>query len=504
MQPAKVTMRSSVLPPHRVFVRAHSFSVRAVIYRLCLLVGLLASTAAAHAESVKGVLGAAASAMEKSAAMPQPSASARDLFSRYKDRVAQVRVLRNSANEQSALGSAFAVRDDGAQGVLFITNYHVISSLAVHPEKFRLELRANNERSVKAALIAIDVIHDLALLRAEPAESGGGSAPILALRDKPLPQGERIYSMGNPLEVGFLISEGIYNGLAESRVYDQMIFSGAINSGMSGGPAIDEAGRAVGVNVSTHRAGVLISFLVPIAYVSELLARADVALPRKEWRTEIARQLLSHQQFVAGKLLDSLRLVDLSKPGPATNDIAKTAKPTKNAKAGFASQTLSGRVVPTLDGGLTKCWAGGRDGERPRFQRDTLSCNLQSDLFVSAQLYSGSLRLDHAVLRNDKLSTPQFLAIGGDAARYEYLAHSGNAEKTPQECRNDYVRGEQHVYRVSICVRGLKKYAGLYDFTVSAVQMDNARERLTSTLTLNGLSYDNGISLTGLFLERLQ
>ena len=40
-----------------------------------------------------------------SVALPEPSTSARDLFSRYKDRLLQVRVLLNSANEQSALGS---------------------------------------------------------------------------------------------------------------------------------------------------------------------------------------------------------------------------------------------------------------------------------------------------------------------------------------------------------------------------------------------------------------
>ena len=73
--------------------------------------------------------------------LPTPSASARDLFSRYKDRLVQVRVLLNSANEQSSLGSGFLVRDDGAKGAWLLTNYHVVSSLAINPEKFRLELR---------------------------------------------------------------------------------------------------------------------------------------------------------------------------------------------------------------------------------------------------------------------------------------------------------------------------------------------------------------------------
>ena len=54
--------------------------------------------------------------------LPAPSASARDLFSRYKDRLVQVRVLLNSANEQSSLGSGFVVKDDGPKGVWLLTN----------------------------------------------------------------------------------------------------------------------------------------------------------------------------------------------------------------------------------------------------------------------------------------------------------------------------------------------------------------------------------------------
>ena len=446
--------------------------------------------------------------------LPAPSASARELFSRYKDRLVQVRVLLNSANEQSSLGSGFVVRDDGQKGVWLLTNYHVVSSLAINPEKFRIELRPTSERTVKATLVAVDVIHDLAVLRAEPA-SGSASWPAFALRDDALTQGERIFSLGNPLELGFLISEGIYNGLVESRIYEQMLFSGALNAGMSGGPAIDEAGRVVGVNVATRRGAELLSFLVPVRYARELLERAWQAPTRAEWRTEIGRQLLAHQNFVAGKLLN---LNDAGNTAPAIenagaknqdreandkrNPIVQTT--VASAKAGFASQTLAGRVVPTLDGSLTKCWAGGRDGERLRYQRDTLDCSLRSELFVRGNLYTGFLSVRHVLLRNDKLATPQFLAIGSAGRSATSFLQRGNREMTPDECRDDYVRGAAHVYRVAICLKAFRKFEGIYDFSVSATQIDDARERLTSTLSLNGVSFDNGQRLSRMFLDRLQ
>ena len=444
--------------------------------------------------------------------LPTPSASARELFSRYKDRLVQVRVLLTSANEQSSLGSGFVVRDDGPEGAWLVTNYHVVSSLAINPDKFRIELRSTSERAVKATLVAVDVIHDLAVLRTEPA-ANVAAWPALNLRETALLQGERVFSLGNPMELGFLISEGIYNGPVESRIYEQMLFSGALNSGMSGGPAIDDSGRVVGVNVATWKGAQLISFLVPVRYTRELLDRAWQAPPQREWRSEIAKQLIAHQNFVAAKLLSA------AGAAPAVETVATTTLPTKPgaeksapalqpvsaaAKAGFASQTISGRVVPTLDGSLTKCWAGGREGERLRYQRDTLNCSLRSGLFVRRSLQTGYLNIHHMLLRNDKLATPQFLALGAiNRAASSYL-QIGTPELTGAECRDDFVRGAAHLYRVGICLRAYKKFEGIYDFTVTATQNDDPRERMISTLSMYGISFENGQQLSKLFLERLQ
>jgi serine protease Do len=451
-----------------------------------LLLAVMACNVYAQPKMPAPVATAAAAAI---APIPQPSASARELFSRYNDRVVQVRVLRDSANEQSSLGSAFVVRADADGSAWFVTNYHVVSSFAIHPDKFRLELRLPNDRAVKAKLVAIDVIHDLAVLQSVP--DSATTWPALALRDKPLTQGEKIFSMGNPLEVGFLISEGIYNGLAESRIYDQMIFSGALNSGMSGGPAIDESGRVVGVNVSTLRRGVLISFLVPVKYAQVLLARAWQVAPKSlptEWRSEIAKQLLAHQDFVAGKFFE----------------VSKLSADTNKIKLGYASQMLSGRNVQTLDGTLTRCWAGGRDGEKLRFQRDSLSCNLQSGLYVDRDLFTGFLSIEHTLLRNDKLATAQFLELNKRGQLSTIFSQRESAELTPSQCRNDYMSGKKQIYRVEICVTALKKYAGLYNYNVLVTQADSVSERLASRLNMTGFSFENAQQLSKLFLESLQ
>lgn len=441
-------------------------------------------------------------------ALPEPSASARDLFSRYKDRLLQVRVLLNSANEQSSLGSGFVVRDDGAQGAWVLTNYHVISSLAIDPEKYRIELRGANGRSVKAKLVALDVIHDLAVLRTE-ASPDAPAWNVFTLRETPLAQGSKIFSLGNPLELGFLISEGIYNGLVESRIYDEMLFSGALNSGMSGGPAIDDRGLVVGVNVATRRDGEQLSFLVPVSYARDLLARALSASPNKDWRKVIALQLLAHQDFLMAKLLGRTTASLTATPAAGSANTTTTATlavtPSVNsaqAKVGFSSQTLAGRTVPTLDGNLTKCWASGREGEKQRYQRDTLNCNLRSSLYVRGNLHTGTMSLQHVVLHNDKLATAQFLAIKDVGPRG--AGWSARAEQTASECSSSYTQPAKHVYRVSICLLAYRKFEALYDYAVTATQIDDTQERQTSTLQLQGFSFDNSQKLVKLFLERLQ
>lgn len=434
----------------------------------------------------------AASGGQTAGQASEPSASARDLFSRYKDRLFQVRVLLASASEQSSIGSGFVVRNEGPRGALVMTNYHVVSSLAVEPKKYRLELRGSREQKVTARLVAIDVVHDLALLRTEAGDETA-SWTAFELRNTPLTQGSKTYSLGNPLDLGFLIAEGIYNGQVESRIYEQMLFSGALNPGMSGGPAIDESGRVVGVNVATRRDGAMLSFLVPVRYARALLEQAGQAPAREEWRSEIARQLRGHQDFVAAKLLGNQK----GKGGAASGAGAAPAQ------AGFASQTLAGRTVPTLDGRLTKCWANGLTGEKVGYQRDSLDCSLHSELFVSRSLRTGSLSLQHVVLRNDRLPTVKFLHLA-TGLRALGAGGFGGDNITRAECHDNYVQGARHVYRVGICVRAYRKFEGLYDYNVQAIQTDDAQERLGSSLHLSGFSFDNAQRLAALFLESLQ
>src|SRR4030095_16715580 len=110
---------------------------------------------------------------------------------------------------------------------------------------------------------------DLAVVRTE-----GHEAPPLALDTTTPPKGVRAWSIGYPLDVGLTITEGVSNGRVEDSFDPRIHYSGAINAGMSGGPALNAAGQVIGINVSAYRSQQLVSFLVPAAHAEALIERA--------------------------------------------------------------------------------------------------------------------------------------------------------------------------------------------------------------------------------------
>src|SRR6476659_5417522 len=89
------------------------------------------------------------------------SASARRIYYVARQRLLQVRTLLRDQDSQASVGSGSLVGPGG----LILTNYHVVSQAALEPQRYRLNFQmADGEKGV-LALVAFDVVHDLALVR---------------------------------------------------------------------------------------------------------------------------------------------------------------------------------------------------------------------------------------------------------------------------------------------------------------------------------------------------
>ena len=215
-------------------------------HRVGLILLVFAPLIAIAQPAARGPDSAASASNPAEAAPPPPvSLSARKVYEQARSQLVQIRTVLKGQASQTSVGSGFFVSEQGH----LVTNFHVVSEAVLKPERHDLVYVTADGREAPVRILQIDVRHDLALLKAGDTDS----RPFVALAFRPeargLAQGERIYSLGNPLDVGFAVMEGNYNGMVRRSFYPQIFFGGALSGGMSGGPALDQEGNVIGVNV---------------------------------------------------------------------------------------------------------------------------------------------------------------------------------------------------------------------------------------------------------------
>ena len=149
-----------------------------------------------------------------------------------------MRTLLKTQDSQSSVGSGFLVSTEGH----LITNFHVVSQYALQPQRNRLVYATIDGQQGALQLLAFDVVHDLALLKAvDPAPLAGRGAVGFRPDSETLARGARIFSLGNPLDVGFTVTEGSATTARWSAASCARCSSaGPLSPGMSGGPSLDE------------------------------------------------------------------------------------------------------------------------------------------------------------------------------------------------------------------------------------------------------------------------
>ncbi len=462
------------------------------------------------ARRVFGLIAILAGAGPASAGLPvlaasAPSAAER-IYAAAPPRLLQFRTLVTGAERPSSTGSGFLVTADG----LAITNYHVVSHVALDPKNYRLEYVAADGNRGAASLLAIDLANDLAVVRVEKRD-----APFFQFDEEAiargLPKGERLYSMGNPLDLGFTINEGIYNGLVERSYNERMHFTGALNPGMSGGPAVTAEGLVVGVNVAKRTGVELVSFLVPARFAAALLQRvrdnpppypppqagegyqlktsphAGEAREGADFRAEIGRQLAAWQAGLYKSFGDS----------------------------GFRPIAFGPYQAPEATAPWFTCSAQTNAGAipKPRASINSMSCRSDTSLYVASDLSTGTIQLGHSFVTTADLNQFQFAAVlsrqsqppavGGGSFRKWYTA---------QRCHEDFVAAaaqdrppQAHPpLRVVWCAQAYREFDSLYDVALTAVTEDNGTQALVSRLALQAIGYDAAVALSKRFLEAVQ
>ena len=395
-------------------------------------------------------------------------ATTQEIFKQFSEHVVKIEVVETGSAAKASIGTGFYASGGGH----IVTNYHVVSKLIHTPDRYRIEVTDASGQPSQAAVLGVDVVYDLAVLRTNRRPPG-----YLTLESKAVEQGTRLYSLGHPRDLGLTIVEGTYNGLLKHTLYPKVHFTGSLNPGMSGGPALTQAGRVVGVNVATE--GEQISYLVPAERVFALLERTTKVQdpPANSFLAEVGKQIHANQARYLAELF-----------------LAKTP-----------SVTLGPYSLPTKPTDFFRCWADALRRKEIPYVAVTHDCSTDDYLFVSSEQSSGIVRFYHQLLSTEQLNPAQFFTLYSGQFQAGNTAVFGNEEEVTRfRCQTRNVQTQTGTLKAVLCARQYVKLPGLYDAAFRVATLGARNVGLVTTLSLSGASFDNVQLLTRRYMENVK
>ncbi len=169
------------------------------------------------------------------------------------------------------IGSGFIISSDG----LIITNRHVVADTGV-----TYNVVTNDKKKYSVEKIYRDPLNDVAILKI----SASGLKSLTLGDSSNLKLGQLVIAIGTPLgEFTNTVTNGIISGLGRGitagspfegyvEKLDNVIqTNAAISPGNSGGPLLNSAGQAIGINTALAQGGQNIGFAIPINIVKDVV-----------------------------------------------------------------------------------------------------------------------------------------------------------------------------------------------------------------------------------------
>lgn len=400
---------------------------------------------------------------------------AQRVYRKYGDALYQIQVIDLVTEKKTAIGSGFQFTKDG----MIATNYHVVADAIQRPDANRLEFVHDHFGTGRLKILTADVRYDLAILQLETPNDA-----YVELGKSDLPKGTRLFSLGNPHDIGFTIVEGTYNGVSRDSFIDKIHFSGAVNPGMSGGPVLGHDGRVAGINVMT--AGNQIGFLVPVEPLRDMVtALQDAAADAPDF-TAAAKQRIGAQLTEAQ-----------SKALQRMQDGNWSSVP-------FGRMAVPGRIDTAF-----KCWASQRHNEKSPYTHHRTSCATEDSIYLDEGFTTGSFSYSYDLLRARKgFGSLRFYNIYeqlyANPADSFFFMNAQEKDVSNFDCDTRFVVIDGQRWKASFCARHYKEYAGLHDMLLYMAQLGQSREGLVITLGAQGVTKDGGLLLMRQFMTSLK
>ena len=394
---------------------------------------------------------------------PTGALDSQAVFERYEQAVYQIRVIHRETGKKNSIGSGFI----HSLPTRLATNYHVVSRYIEEPETYELRYLAADGSEGPLELVAIDAVHDLALVQAD--RDLGEPLPI----NDPPPKGAVLYAMGNPLDLGLTIAAGTNGGVLSQTDESRILFSGSLNPGMSGGPTFDDAGRVVGINVSTARND--ISFIVPTRYLEKL------------------RHV---ERDAAGGFLDVIQQQIRDYQVRYLNQISKADWPPTRIR----QMQVPGVISPTV-----RCWDASPKPKPERlYQELNIQCKNENDIYLTDRLEVGKIIYEYSWLESDQLAAQRFYRQyrAQNSSQFGSRAKQDDVERF--RCTTHFVDVNGQDFKSTVCVRDYKNYPRLSDVLFTAAMVGKPNRGFIFNLDLSGTDFAAALRLITRFLEEIR
>jgi len=387
-----------------------------------------------------------------------------NIYTNVEKSIYQIRVINKQTGKKSTIGSGFVV---GRQDML-ATNYHVVSEYINDPDVFQLEFLATSGETGPLELIDFDVVHDLAVVQAK--QTMGIPLQISSLPEK----GASLFSVGNPMDLGFTIVKGTNNGILTKVEDGNILFSGSLNPGMSGGPALDDKGNIIGINVATS--GNNISFLVPAKYLTVILDRLkkNNYEPVDDRFSHGANQIITNSKKILNKMLNSK----------------------------WSGTKIGKMLVPAELAKSLRCWdASVTPKKDDLFLAYFTRCSNEGNIFISSRLHVGTINYEYIWMETEKLSPIRFYR------RYEAVnssvigSRAGKRDVTNFSCYTDFTNIASQEFKTTVCRRDYLKFKGLSDMLFTTALVGKEDRGFIFNLDFTGTDATTALAL---FIQMLE
>ena len=271
--------------------------------------------------------------------------------------------------------------------------------------------------------------------------------------------------------------EGLYNGRLENSRLGRIHFSGSLNPGMSGGPAMLADGGVIGINVASM--GNQVSFLVPVEDLQHLMERVAGAevMPVDGRMDELRRQLWEHQEEQLTEIL-----------------------------AGEAEDVQLGPYrAPSRIAPYFNCWGDVIDGDELLHRGLSHHCSTEDWIYISEKTQVSPVWLSHRQIESDTLSPSRFYALYSAFFEENWSRLDGSQEvHTEFRCHTRIVDAGELVFKATYCARRYLDLPGLFDVVFKAAHLGEDRMGFETALVMRAVGMENARRLASRHLEAIQ